>query len=606
LIYQLNLPHLKKNSFHHVKFFLGLFSVITFILSSCGDAPDISVQNIEVTQAIQTTTNTVPLVAQRSVAVRVTVGTGGAAVNNVTGKLHVSVNGTEITPSGGISQLAALNALATPDRNIENNTLNFELPSPTNIPVSADVDFSVVLDAASGETNTANNSGAVNNLSFVARTNPSLFFTRINFTPSGLGLPALSDVQAGRGDAFVRGIYPVNDSDPNLYRQGLFPTLNVSDDPNGNGKVDDNTEKDNILSFLASCRQLIVNNGLGAANNTFLFGWLAGNPILSNGWGQVGGFNAFGNTEAVRFQRTYAHELGHNFGLSHDARTLAPEVGWDVTARLPNNPAGNNVVGRVKTTARNDIMVPAIFTDNAWVDLTTYNFFLGSPIVSSPDAGGDKARPQLRVAVIQGIFNRRGDSLIYLKPIFRFPWLSQQSITRNTETPFAVRITDNTGAVSLTTFNALVGDDAGKKEEFGFFETMVAIPANREIAGLQIVDTKNPQKIFGQFKRSAPPRIVIVDPRTGGRLEKRTTIKWEARDPDTPLGDLLFQVAYSPNGGTNWVPIGVDIKGSSFTFDSNEIQASKENGIIRVYVSDGLNTAFADVTKLVTTAAMYK
>ncbi len=27
------------------------------------------------------------------------------------------------------------------------------------------------------------------------------------------------------GDAIIQGIFPVNDGDPNLYREGLFPTL---------------------------------------------------------------------------------------------------------------------------------------------------------------------------------------------------------------------------------------------------------------------------------------------------------------------------------------------------------------------------------------------
>ena len=599
-----NLLYMKKRSFHRVIHLFILLSFASLLLTSCGP-PDISVQSIEVTQAIQTSTNTVQLVAQRSTAVRVTVATGGNAVNGVTGKLHVSVNGTEITPVAGISPIAALNAPAAPDRNNENHTLNFELPAPTNITASTDVDFSVTLSVAA-ETNTSNNTGAANNLTFVNRTTPSLFFTRINYTPSGLGLPALTEVQAPRGNAFVKGIFPVNDGDANLYRQGLFPTLNYTSDPNSNGKVDDNSEKDDILSFLASCRQLIVNNGLGAANNTFLYGWMAGNPILSNGWGQVGGFNAFGNTETVRFQRTYAHELTHNFGLNHNSETLNPEVGWDVTARLPSNPAGNNVTGRVKPTTINDIMVAGIVTNVAWVDVNTYNFFLGSSAIGGSDAGGDKARPQQRVAVIQGFFNSRGDSLLYLEPIFRFPWLSQQTFARLTDSPFVARITDNAGTVTTTAFNPLLGDDAGKKEQYGFFEVMVAIPANREIVSLEIVDARNPQRVFGGFRRSAPPRIRILDPVDGAQLGNRTTVKWEATDPDTPLGDLLFQAAYSPDGGRSWVPIGVDIKGTSFTFNSDEIQASRENGIIRVFVSDALNTAFDDVTKLVTTAALYK
>src|SRR5688572_26285647 len=130
---------MKKDSINRPGTFFALIAAISFTLTSC-DPPDISVQSVEVTQAIQTTTNSVALVAQRSTAVRVTVATGGATVSNVTGRLHVFVNGAEITPAAGIAQVAALNAPATPDRNNESHTLNFELASPTNIPASTDVD----------------------------------------------------------------------------------------------------------------------------------------------------------------------------------------------------------------------------------------------------------------------------------------------------------------------------------------------------------------------------------------------------------------------------------------------------------------------------------
>src|SRR5262245_51019016 len=70
-------------------------------------AVDLTVTNIEVTQAIQTTTNTIRLVAQRSTAVRATLvdlDTSGP-VPNVTGTLHVFVGGTEITPTAGLAPI---------------------------------------------------------------------------------------------------------------------------------------------------------------------------------------------------------------------------------------------------------------------------------------------------------------------------------------------------------------------------------------------------------------------------------------------------------------------------------------------------------------------
>jgi hypothetical protein len=51
----------------------------------------------------------------------------------------------------------------------------------------------------------------------------------------------------------------------------------------------------------------------------------------------------------------------------------------------------------------------------------------------------------------------------------------------------------------------------------------------------------------------------------------------------------------------------VDVPGTakSLVVDTTEIQQSRGNGVIRVFVSDGLNTAFADVTNLSTVFALY-
>lgn len=575
-------------------------------------AVDLTVVGLEITQAIQTTTNTITLVAQRSTAVRATIGVaGGGPVAGVTGVLHVFVNGTEITPSAGIAPInAPFTAPVAPQRGNENDTLNFELPAPTGITASADVDMRVDITPVPGETNTANNSGAVNNLTFANRTTPALYFTRINWTPSGLGFPALADVQPGRGDAFVRGIFPVNDGDPNLYRPGLFPTLTYSQDANANGVLEEVTEGDNLLGFLASCRQLIVNNGLGATNNTFLFGWINGNPIDGNGLGQISGFNAYGNTQAVRYQRSYAHELTHNFGLNHNNRTLN-EVGWDVGARLPNNPAGNNTSGRLKGTTLNDIMVGGQLTNSAWVDTITYNFFLGSPILmNSPimnaaDAADDQPRP--RVLVIQGIFDPSGKELVSLQPAFRFPWPSQPTSSRQ-QGQYTAQVVDEAGTITGVQFNALVGDDSGEESgnRRGFFEVMIPVAPDREVASVRILDSATGRE-FGGFQRSAPPQVAIVEPTPGARLGTETRITWNATDPDTPPQQLSYQVSYSPDSGLNWVPIAVNVPGTqrSIVFNSTEIQQSAGKGILRVFVSDGLNTSFADVTALTPVAAQY-
>jgi hypothetical protein len=567
-------------------------------------AVDLSVSGVEVTQATQTPTNTIPLVAGRSTAVRATVGvadTGGAPVAGVTGALHVFVNGTAITPAAGVPPInAPMTAPIAPQRANENDTLNFELIAPAALTASTDVDVRVDVTPVAGETNTANNSGSANNLTALGPTTPALYFTRINFTASGLGLTPLAFAQTPTGDAMVRGILPVNDGDANLYRQGLFPTLTFGTDDGANNIVDGSDIND-ILNLLEACRQLIVSNGMGATNTTFLNGWVAGNPISGNGWAPIGGRVSFGNSDPVRAQRTYAHELTHNFGFDH-INTNIDQVGWDVGARLPNNPAGNNTLGRVKPTTLFDIMVAGLLTNQAWIDTAKYtslqsNSGLGFP---SPDAG-DVPRPRRLVAVVRGTFDPRGRRLERLLPVFRFPWRSQPT-PRQREGRFVVEAVSATGRTIETPFEPRLGDDE-RREPFGAFTVM--IPVSGEIRALRVTDRRG-ERTFGRLRQSErAPTIRIRSPRPDARLGRRTTVRWRVRDPDTPASRLLFQVAYSPNGGRDFVPVAVDVRGTSVTFNSRQIQRSRGRGVIRVFVSDGLNTAFADVTGLTAARARF-
>jgi hypothetical protein len=582
-----------------------------------GAPVDLSVTGIEVTQAIQTPTNSILLVSRRSTAVRATIGVSGttSAVSGVTGRLHVLVNGTEVTPSGGVPPInAPFTAPLAPQRQNQNDTLNFELIAPTAITATSAAQFRVDVTPVAGETNTANNSTTTSNLTVVDRTAPFLFFTSINYTPSGLGLPTTSFIQSPRGDAFVRGILPVDDSTSTLYRQGLFPTLPFAEDANGDGLLDAlGSDGSNLLSLLESCRQLIVQSGVGASDRVFLYGWLAGNPIDGNGAATVGGRVAFGNTDPIRGQRSYAHELTHNFGLNHNTRTL-DEVGWDVGARLPNNPAGNNTSGRVKPITFFDIQNAGRLTNEAWVDTITYNFLLNSPALTTATdfehlqsvlsdgptlATPSSAKFQRRVAVIQGIFDPSGAKLRRLKPVFRYPWPSAPTPPIKRGAVYTVRVVDSAGIATTAPFTPLIADDPSQEhEQFGTFEVMVPINPNRAISSLQISTPR--KRRVAVLKRSRPPRIKIVRPKAGTILRGSVRVAWRASDPDTPKPKRLFQVAYSQDGGRSWVPVAVDVPGTKagVVFNSSRLAGSAGKGMIRVFVSDGLNTSFADVGRL--------
>jgi hypothetical protein len=573
-------------------------SLLVCVLSTaaCGFAAApalaVTVTNVEVTQAIQTATNTVKLIARRSTAVRATLSTGGGSVSGVNGSLHVIRDGVDVTPAGIAPINAPMTAPAAPQRANQNDTLNFELTGATATSIltpSTNMVFRVNVTPGPSTLSTAA-------LTLVDAPTPSIFFTRINYTPGGLGLPPLSFIGPGSGDSFLRGIVPVNDNDPNLYRQGLFPSLTFSEDANSNGRLDAlSSEGNDLMSLLASCRQLIVNKGLGAEATTFLYGWVAG-AVGSNGLSTVPGVVAFGNSELNRGQRSFAHEFTHLLGQSHNTRTL-DQVGWDVGSRLPGNPATNNVSGRVKPMTLNDVQTAGLLTNQAWVDTITYGAELVNPGIGlGPDASPDvvKRRTRSQQLVIQGTFDPSGKKLVSLKPVFRYPWPSEATIP-DKQGRFLVQARSTRGTVVSVPFEPRIGNDAGA-ERSGFFE--VIVPLSGQVSSLQITDRTGRRSFAKLSRQKAAPRISIVSPRPGAKLGAKTKVAWAVTGGSAPASSLRFQAAYSPDRGRTFVPIGVDMKGRSLTFDSSAIQQSAGSGLIRVFVSDGLNTSFADVTGL--------
>ena len=584
---------------------IGLLAGSLVLMASAAQAQvDISVGDIRVSQAIQDDANSIRLISQRSTVIRAEVNVSGTfvPVTGVNGRLHVFVNGSEITPVAGLAPInGPITATIFSNFASENGTLNFELAAPTGIGPSTDVDFFVELDPATGEFNTSNNTGSLQNITFERRCNPKIYYTRVNWLPGGLGLPDTSKIEPGVGDAFVRGIFPFQDGDPGLYTQGLFPSANFSDDADGDGVIDGSTDGAALVDFLESCRQLIVSAGLGADDRTFLYGWIKDNPTTGNGRATIPGYSAWGNTQDSRSQRTFAHELGHLFGYSHNNRTL-DELGWDVTARLDGNPATNNVSGRLKDLERNDIMVPGLLSNQAWVDTTTYDLMLDDHAVqcTAPDLSRF-------IAVIQGIFDPRGFELVRLNPIFRYPWPSPPTPPEFQRGPFTLRLVDEFGEEYVQEFDAtsFTEDPQGPETEFGAFQVRVPVNPEARIVSMEIY---NGQGLMAAREASESPRIEIRSPQPGEALGETTIIEVEIDDPDTDPEEMMMNVAYSPDAGETWVPLAVQLPGTTREFEVNttEIQMAKADGMIRVFLSDGLNTVSADVEDLTTEAAIYE
>jgi hypothetical protein len=583
---------------------------------------DLSVASVEVTQAIQTPANSIELVGNRSAAVRATISNTGSQSPGpapVSARLHVFVNGSEITPADGLTAInAPIVPPASPDRANENHTLNFELKAPTGIGTSTDVDFRVDIDPQGRDTNPANNSGAANDLTSRLREFPRIFYVKIDYKPAGLGLPANEFIRPGTGDAFVCGILPIDDSQPDFYRKAALPSLTFSIDDGDKiiEEVATVNEAAEILSLLETQRQLLVADGIGANDLTYLYGWIAGNPTAVNGYAQLPGHVAWGNTQGVRGQRTFAHEFTHNLGLDHVNRTLDPEVGWDVGAQLDGNPAANSTSGRVKAQPFKDIQVPGQTTDEAWVDTEDYTYLLAhdsfSPIKFLPEL---KLIAKKNMFVLEGVLSSDGAKLRRLEPGFRYPWMSQGSALPAVQATHDVVVKNTAGKTFKAMVGAIGGGDVdGPHVKQGFFRAM--LPVEGTVAEVKVVRRARAApkalgkaqaikaRTLGIRKRSKrKPTLKFIKP-PSMRLEGMAKVDWTASDPDTKTKSLRYNAAYSPDGGKSFVPIGVDLKSSKVIFDTSELRAAEEGkGLIRVFTSDGVNSSYKDLIDISVAAA---
>lgn len=545
-------------------------------------AIDLEVEHLEVTQAIQDATNSVPLVGDRATAVRARIGMSGpaAAVPTVSGKLHITVDGSTVTPGAGLN---AINSPFTPprpadyDRSREEHTLNFEIPDTYRIPAGSNVTMKVAITCNPPDDNAANNSKEVD-LRFDNPVPVRIFYTAVTF--GSRQFPVLPD----NGDAMVRGILPVDDQGSYLYDSmpGIQqpPQIPFTYDPDGNQEINDWQEANRLLEILSAWQQW-----LGGSQNTFVYGW-ANFHITDNGW--ANGNVAFGNIVPQMCQRTFAHEMAHCLGVGpHNNRKL-DEVGWDTNNRLG--------LGRAKPEHLFDIMAAGHLTREAWIDTTTYKAILNSPAVSRAGVPGTPA-PDNVVLSIQGELGQDGSRLMTKRPVFEYP--PPVLPTRRAEKGrYIAEAVDKTGTVTSWRFDGRVFSAAApEKELFGFFS--VRIPAKKgAVTEVRLRDTESSRIVARWTRAPTAPELEVTSPISGDRIERNAVIEWKLKG--TERKDIVLQVVYSPDGGKTFYPIGINVTENRLKLDTRLLPPKQraEQGLIRIFASDGLNTVSAEISKL--------
>lgn len=567
----------------------GLAACLTLTVADRAQAVDLSIASIEITQGLQSAAGDLPLVARNATAVRVKISLNGEAVPvaGVDAVLRIYSDGIEIAESPLYSTNGPIVAPLAPSSDILSDTVNF-LCLP---PEGTRIDFVVKVNpfATVVETNYANNELAVLGKQVVCRKMMDLAYVPVDYVPGG-GQPNPYYTQPGRGDAFLRGIYKTGDW--NYHRSPLPPLVHT---------LDITISNTFLLNSLLDIRQNQI-PAAGYAQPDFVFGWLPGNPYIGNGQAlSTPGSVAFGNTDPAKFQRTFAHEIGHCWGQPHNQLSVTT-TGLDVERHL-QDPLG---LAQIMPGTKRDVMVAGLNTADAWVASLTYLDPISDTRAACSafgDGGGgdgpaDDATEVLRIAGRHDHLKRR----VELQPA-----MTHDAVAPTADNPRGnVRI-EAFGADGALLHTVRIDTRTCREScaEPGHLHRDSAVYANLpSVIGGQPIARVVVREIGGRplavLERSAHAPVIesFTVARAGGagpvdqpnsRLEGRIRLDWRATDAD---GDaLIADLLYSPDGGAAWLPLRVGETSGSFAFNSSDVPASRGgNARFAVRVSDGMNT----------------
>ena len=546
--------------------------------------PDFVIAKIEVNQAVQINGATT-VIGDRSTMVRThmrLVGTSGGSLP-VDGLMRVFIDGVEASWSPVYSDNGPVLTAPTPNPSMEDGTLNFIfLP-----PVSDDIVITVEVNPAGpnhiAEVNTTNNTGTTPQLDFIAQSVADFVYSPIDLRPNGgpgENLPDPALIKPGVGDNFIQGSFPGGEL---LYRRTDAPSKLWTSSVNGSGSA--------LNSSLAADLNLMV------PKPDRIYGWVPGS-IPYNGQAQLPGVAAMGNTQNIRHQRTYAHEMGHTFGFFHtNAKTnhfgVDVEHQLNITESLPV----------IKGSTLNDIMVPGLLTPQAWIGLTNYNNLINSSVFQATNT--DAAAPSGPTIFVGGsVHNQSG--VVALYDMFAFEGGELTQPVASAEANLFVKAWSNGELVidmpilSRTSNDETEhGDCSGESNSdssfvdplVGFTFILPAVGANGAAIDRITIDTSAyaAGAPFEVDVSSNAPEAAFTSPSNSILSSSQLTVTWDASDAD---GDALqYYLRYSPNGGERMVPIVSSLSLNSIEVDMSQLpRLIPGQGFFELMVSDGLHT----------------
>jgi len=577
-----------------------------------GGGAGLSISHIEVTQATQTITNSVPLIAGKPTFVRVYVdcGEGCTALPNVTGVLRgyslgEELPGSPLSPSGfpGTQTIRAEHMDWRDQRGNLEKTLKFRLPTDW---LSGTIRLAATVFVGSPGQGESSSSTTV---SF--QTAQTL---RIALVPIRYEQPLYCLV--GEGGEPTDRIWTAFD-----WAQRVYPTARIEI-----VRLPPMPFKEPLCwpwRDLFGTDKYLFNelwrwNQLAGNRATYVFGWLpdgahvGGNSRIyedKNTKRTLRGDVAFGDDDPDEGQLIFAHEVAHllkrphtKAGTSGSCENETPDrwsdwPEWYGNAKIQEWGLDGYGFGWLVSSPS------AVKNPNDNYDYTSYCWgkeFANRPAWTSPwtyeHIYSETLKLQTTALAAQSLstpqpyFIASGlvytDSTATLDPIWV---ITSTTVPENppegTEYCLEAQNASGTPLVSRCLDLTFVNYGTGEATNVDGFNLMLPYPSG--VA--RIVLKKESQELAVRPVSANEPVVAVLFPNGGESwaASGTYTITWTASDADSD--PLTYSVLYSPDG-TDWVPVGTAITETQLAVNAAEL-AGSTNARIRVLASDGVNTS---------------
>jgi hypothetical protein len=539
--------------------------------------PDMRVDALEVTQAIQDLNNSVDLVAGKRTYVRMHVSSPVNAADvfaTLTGKRGLVTLTPTLNPGNPGSDITVR---TSPDRGQINDSFWFELPSGWTTAGN------LTLTARLDPNNAKNDLAQGNNTRTVTvnfKSTPPLRLRIMNVQYSMGGTTYLANnSHLNALESWLRRAYPI--SSLQVTRQTyVYPSAGLPEVNTLNG----------LLAFGKLLRMIfsgedsrVVYYGMVDDGGDFMRGKAAGIP------GSIASGPTGSGTAGWDFDGSYGdwyggHEIGHTRGRFHaefcgaGGGTSYPYPGGRISPSLTGAGAiyGFDITTRaIYPPSWTDVMT---YCPNEWVSDFTYEgirSYLAGAGLMSQQAGvtADKFLAVAGTADLEA--NTAGLENVYL-------------VTQNTTLPLP-EPGDWTIALVGAANNDLATypfapDELSDAEESPGTPALIAEVVPWVDGAVKIEIRHQGQVVASRSASANPPSVSLTSPTAGSQLPAGPfQVDWTASDPDG--NPLTYSLLYSNDGGTSWQTLATSLVSTSLSLNTDQLPGG--SGLLRVVASDG-------------------